>query len=758
MAKRGGGVQGRAGFGWIPKGGNVCFRGRDLGGMIYFGHPPRQSHGRPASGWIDPRQPVSLRGGDRIALHYNPNYSILDGRSRATYLDWLASGRSDPEIDARYVRLYFHGLERRVFVDHAEPDERADIVAEVRRLLDTYGEDFIVRNSLESFLDAAGLLEPDRDDEPIFDLHRVRRELPATVLRALGLRAARGEPLTTDWLLSWFVCDPYGYAPALAERAFPEFRAGFRHFFTEQYPDGLTVRVPKRRLRFGYRAASGNFSVDLTEHLGGAGDVSGFSAPVRIAAGIAGSVADELDRFSRNLAEHPDDRGAIAARLLLPEFLWPQFPCPERDEFLAWARKHTASGRLVGPGEVIRRLGATPPDQIANNDLRDLAEILGGLGLGMAPDPRFRFGRLPPDTPLFLFQLPKDTPRTESPSRAYPGAILELAFGILVARADGEVSAQGRAHLAAAIEANQDLTEADRARLLADLVWMAEFPPDPELLERKVERASDRRRRRLVRAAFAAAVAEGDHGAAKARVVGRFHEILFRPVARFRADLRRPGAAPDDPVTVRPARRAPREFAIPSPPPPEAPRAPVTLDAGRVSEAEADTAKVSRMLGSIFNADVVGSEVGQSNGGAARTHGGPVEQSNGGAARTHGGPVEERAGRAARTHDGAVEENAGDAARTHGGAVEESAGDAAPAAGDRWNGLDPAHRAVASALITRRQWTEAELTGLARKHRLMRAGALETINEWSVGEFGEALLEEHDGVEVNHEVAGQLAS
>ena len=52
-------------------------------------------------------------------------------------------------------------------------------------------------------------------------------------------------------------------------------------------------------------------------------------------------------------------------------------------------------------------------------------------------------------------------------------------------------------------------------------------------------------------------------------------------------------------------------------------------------------------------------------------------------------------------------------------------------ADDRFDGLDSLHRAVASVLITRHQWTEEEVTALAEEHQLMIDGALETINEWA---------------------------
>ena len=101
--------------------------------------------------------------------------------------------------------------------------------------------------------------------------------------------------------------------------------------FDQENPDGLKIRTPKRRLKLQYHAASGNFATDLSEYLGDIPDVSGLSAPLRIAQRIADVSADGLDKYSRYLGRNPDGKGTIEAHALLPEALWPLFPCPEKE-------------------------------------------------------------------------------------------------------------------------------------------------------------------------------------------------------------------------------------------------------------------------------------------------------------------------------------------------------------------------------------------------------------------------------------------
>ena len=165
---------------WIESGRNVVVAGRNIGGMIYLGPAPRRDSWELAgNGFINPRLSVSKGGSDYSgeSMPYWPSYSDISPRERATYLDWLASGRSDTRIGAGYVFLYFYGLERRFFVDASVEEEKRLLVAEVERLLAIYGDSGSVQRYLTAFLDAAQIvLDPTGDTEPRFE--RSGYELP----------------------------------------------------------------------------------------------------------------------------------------------------------------------------------------------------------------------------------------------------------------------------------------------------------------------------------------------------------------------------------------------------------------------------------------------------------------------------------------------------------------------------------------------------------------------------------------------------
>ena len=73
-----------------------------------------------------------------------------------------------------------------------------------------------------------------------------------------------------------------------------------------------------------------------------------------------------------------------------------------------------------------------------------------------------------------------------------------------------------------------------------------------------------------------------------------------------------------------------------------------------------------------------------------------------------------------------------------------------------FSGLDAKHAAFLGELLTRPRWDETEFLTLARQFRLMHAGAIETVNEWSFHRFDELLIEEYDGYEINPDVAVNL--
>ena len=78
--------------------------------------------------------------------------------------------------------------------------------------------------------------------------------------------------------------------------------------------------------------------------------------------------------------------------------------------------------------------------------------------------------------------------------------------------------------------------------------------------------------------------------------------------------------------------------------------------------------------------------------------------------------------------------------------------------GSGFQGLDAQHAAFLGELLARPRWDEAEFATLAGQFRLMQAGALETLNEWSFERLGDVLIEEYEGYELNPDVTTELGN
>ena len=341
---------------WVNYEQSAVVAGRNIGGMVYLGPDLRQ--GALSATWkptIVPTLPVAASGPDITGdgMPYWPSYSEIGPNSRAAYLDWLATGRSDRRYGVGHVFLYFYGLERRFFIDSSGPHERRIIIDEVDRLLQIYGDHRSVRRYFESFLDAAKVsLASDEELKPRF--WTAGYELPLGLRVALGRRAGDGLPLNADWALSWYCAHPDYALRTAASRAFPEFQAIFRILFAERYPAGMKIPLPKRTLRAQYQSASSDFDVGLEEHIGAVPDISRITQPLNAARNLVEEATDSLDKYSRFLGRNPNGRGTIEAHALLPERLWEVFPSSEMDRGIAWrpspALRWTAF--VNGPGKL----------------------------------------------------------------------------------------------------------------------------------------------------------------------------------------------------------------------------------------------------------------------------------------------------------------------------------------------------------------------------------------------------------------------
>ena len=589
--------------GWVPSAETVNVAGRDIGGMVYVGTPPLlNNHGYrdKCRAYIDPSLSVARTGDDRAGegMSYWPGYSDISARNRATYLEWLASGRTDTSYDPGYMFLYFYGLERRFFVDQSDADAK-DIIAEVRRLVSLYPENHSVKRYLGEFLDIAMLAETEFEAlEPVFE--RQGWELPFSLKYAIGARLDQGEKLSADWVLSWLVCHPESHLRTPATRCRDEFLALFKIRFEGRFPDGLTVSKPRKHLKATYRAASSEFEGTLNPTANGkpVPDISGLRKPIEIAQEIADEVIDDLDKLSRYLGRNPEGRGSIEAHALLPLELWQFFPSTEMEQLKEWARGIMQGGGLVPLADVIEKLEGQRSAKIGKRQLTGAADALARLGIGLAPDPRFALRSPKADEPVVLFDLGEQIEKLEDVSVSYQTALMELALASFVAHADGRIADAERKALEAQIAAVEGLSAKERRRLEANMVWFLGVPPDMTLLRRKLKEVGVEDQTAMRAALVGAAHADGVIQSEEVASIEKVYKALGLDPSLAYSDLHA-GEITDAPRIVRAAQPGRSGEVIPEPDKATGP----ALDASRIAAIRSDTERVSSVLGQIFEAE-----------------------------------------------------------------------------------------------------------------------------------------------------------
>nr|WP_321443456.1 TerB N-terminal domain-containing protein [uncultured Cohaesibacter sp.] len=687
--------------GWIPAGESILVAGRDIGGLVYIGPAPSTGrYGQKRKCYIDPSLSVAKRGDDKegIYMPYWPSYSDIPANARATYLDWLASGRSDSSYDPGYMFLYFYGLEQRFFEKAADEADRQAIVHEVERLKELYQDNNSAQRYLGTFLNLAQIVQ-----DPALPLIPERlgwsNELPLPVNLYLGRKLKAEQAINAEDGLLWLKHHPDRRMRTPAQRCKAEFELLFRSRFNAHYPDGMKVRKPRKALKIEYQSASGDFTANVTPLIGDAPDISGLSKPVEELQFLADEAMASLDKYSRYLGPDEDRRGTVQAHSLLPQELRSLFPCEELDGLSNWALPILEKNGQVPVLELLERLNGRKPEKFGKRQLVDAADALAMIGVGMAPDPRFALRGPKLDDPVILFHLPDGTRALDETTSAYQASLLEIAIGTFIAQADGEVSKAESDALKRTIRQADHLSPVERLRLAANLAWFFAVPLDLQQLRSRLKKLDLDQKHAIADIVIKLAGADGIIQRDEVGQIEKIYKILDMSTEGLYSRLNKQAMTDiegDEPISVRSASHVSDGVAIP----PETEDAIQVrlnaLDQSRLADIRTNTAQVSQLLGAIFDSDGAEDEVSE---------GETVEQ-----------------------------------------------------ASHTFPGLDAKHSGFVTELVKRESWARLEFEQLAKEFGLMMEGCLEVINEWSFEHHDEMLIEEDDLFEINSDIAASLTA
>ena len=196
--------------GWVPDGQTVNIKGYEINGMVYVGTPPtitnyNNNEEELCKPYIDPTKKVSKSEVNDLgeSIPYAPSYSDLDPASRASYLNWLAKGKTDTKYSQSYFLLYFFGLERRYMLENPPEEEKKLIVREVKRILEAMPKRKL-KPYLNHFLSFVDITENTGTYSENFS-NEIEGNLPFNLKAELGCILVDEGRFTSAQMLDWFL-------------------------------------------------------------------------------------------------------------------------------------------------------------------------------------------------------------------------------------------------------------------------------------------------------------------------------------------------------------------------------------------------------------------------------------------------------------------------------------------------------------------------------------------------------------------------
>lgn len=474
---------------WIPANNTKSVAGYSIpGGLIYLGQKLRsvnQQTFEPAL--IDPSLPVDRSNANCQVrmLDYWPSYRHASSVARASYLQWLAGGRSDPAADVGYVFLFFYGLERRVLIDAVDDpaarDEIPTIVAEVLRLRAIYSKNGSFNGYSRGFLECiensnlpdvggAGLVE-----EP----ELVKYHLSLSLRRRLGAFAMSGQPLPAKWAYAWIHNDPRTRLTAAANRCPDELSKLFETEYGKRFGKGVVLPINKTQLKLTYKPASPSFSSPVIRMFEQP-DVSVLGTPYSKIEAIAMDCCRQLDAYGRFIARNQGLEKTLEGATLLPAALWPE---PARRTILELKEKAETKGtaHVTKFGDLLESF---PPGEMSpRSRYAAFCGALAEIGVGIEPDVRFG-GAVPSRSdPVAIFA----DADADSPSEGFGIAALVLQLAAVVATSDGDFVEREAEKIQEGIRSNTRIPESERRRLIARLAVYHRKAPLLSGLKKSIE-------------------------------------------------------------------------------------------------------------------------------------------------------------------------------------------------------------------------------------------------------------------------------
>lgn len=632
-------------------------------------------------------------------LPYWPSYAECDQYQRGKYLDWMAGGRVDPNIDIGYVFIFFYGLEWRALHEGLDVDLACE---EVQRLLSIYGTrsgsfrsyatEFLVF-SLPAMSNGGDERDVDRLLGQVLD----RSAAAAAVLLAWYIR--RGLPLPARHALKLAPMLDGAKRSVVAKRAERELGQLFTSRYQQAHGTGLALVAGKRELSLEYRAASSSWQrigARLTVKLPDVLTKWGQFKPI---VNIWNDCIEDLKKTAR-LKEKSGGALSAEAWAALPPELRAQYDHPDRDRWdaIVAAAPRLEAFHLLKAGDLASLTGLPRADKVSAVQLRKITETAAELGYSLEPDGRAQRRALKSTDEVAIWSS-EDT--TCPDPKLYGAAFVLLSLAMQIAMADGVLADEEAYVVLTMLTKTFSLDETLRKRFVALQHLLARQPVRAAALAKKLQTTrSPAELAKVGRILVSVATVDGIVTDEEHDTLRTLYKALGLPARDLTAALANSGAklASDQAVEVQAGTAGSPAEPLPQPP---RPTHAVDLDQAAIAAIIADTRDVAAMLAEVFEQE----------------------------------EAEEQ-----------EEKPAPVAAQP-----QPTTASASPVAVLAPN-LDVRYHAVLAELLTKSSWTKDEVRTLAMGSKMMPGAILETLNTWSEETFGDFLIDEGDGWQIHSDL------
>lgn len=644
---------------------------------------------------IDPPQPEPPK-----SLGYWPQLGELKPYQVGIYLEWLAGGRNDPNVDIGYVFLYFYGLERRSVVDGQ------DIVAigyELLRLLNTYGASRSFRDYATSLLIHLVLTNRLRPTTKLISKlldHQDNHISSQLLAMLLGHLARERKGLPTDWALHLAKQDERAVRSVVAATVPTELMKLFGKKYEKEYGDGLVPQLSGGTTSVEYRPASPTLlpimwtgKRILAEEWP---TIIGWRHQFSGVVGCYNECIEELRSYARKTKTSGKD--SPLSYEALPAALRTETKHPLQDAWDALIAEFAPEkGPILLPiSRLAQARGIAKRPKLTASQASSLAELAEALGSALEPDPRYTRKAYTWNQNVAVLRLP-DRPLVPN-GQNYAAATMVLRLALEIASADDTVDNNERQAIASFLAERFSLCRNDCLRLEALIALNVEEESLLAGLKKNLASFAAEQREAVARFLVEIAAVSGGVVSAEIKALERTFAVLGLPRPLVMTYLQEMGlVGGDTPVLAQRATSDSGGERIPS--------RPLVLDLEKIRQKRQESEEAARMLVSVMTATAVAEEE-------------PEEVSSPARVST---------------------------------VVEPESRD-----GDTLHQLEASLRAVLSEVVERPTWPRVELDEIVRKHGFMRAAAIDRLNEWSDEQFGDFLLQDGDPVVVSQDIARKI--